>query len=260
MNLQGKAAVVTGSSRGVGRATALALARGGCSVLVNHSQSRDEADRVAEEVRALGVKSVCFQASVADDPACRAMMAVAAKEFGRLDILVNNAGTTRFINFQDLDAVTDDDWSRILATNLKGPFHCARAARPYLDASGNGAIINVASVAAFVGAGSSIPYCASKAGVVNLTLALARTLAPKIRVNAVAPGFIEGEWLKKGLGADYEAARKAKAEQALLGKVCKPEDVAAAILALISTDLVTGQTIVCDGGFTLGPKVTHGIK
>jgi len=260
MNLQGKAAVVTGSSRGVGRATALALAQGGCDVLISHSKSSDAAGQVAAEARALGVKAVVFQGSVAEDAACRAMIAAAAKEFGRLDILVNNAGTTRFIDFQDLDAVTDDDWSRILATNLKGPFQCARAARPYLEANGDGVIINVASVAAFAGAGSSIPYCASKAGVVNLTLALARTLAPKVRVNAVAPGFIAGEWLQKGLGADYEAAKKAKSDQALLGKVCQPEDVAAAILALISTDLVTGQTLVCDGGFNLGPRITHGIK
>jgi 3-oxoacyl-[acyl-carrier protein] reductase len=260
MNLQGKAAVVTGAARGVGRATALALARGGCSVLINYHTSHAAAEETANEICAHGARAVTFQGSVADDNVCRGMMEKAAAEFGRLDILVNNAGVTRFINFQDLEAVTDDDWSSILDTNLKGPFQCARAARPYLEANGDGVIVNVASVAAFAGAGSSIPYCASKAGVVNLTLALARTLAPKIRVNAVAPGFIEGEWLKKGLGPGYEAARQAKAEQALLGKVCQPEDVAAAILALISTDLVTGQTIVCDGGFNLGPKVTQGIR
>ncbi len=260
MDLSGKAAVVTGSSRGVGRATALALARRGCSVLINYSTSRDEAERTAAEVRALGSQAVCFAASVADDAACRAMMDTAAREFGRLDVLVNNAGTTRFINFPDLEAVTDEDWNRILAVNLKGPFQCARAARPHLERLGNGVIINVASVAGITGGGSSIPYCASKAAVINLTLALARTLGPAIRVNAVAPGFIEGEWLRKGLGEDFESAREAKAKQALLGKVSQPEDIADAILALISADMVTGHTLVVDGGHTIGPRLNHGIK
>ena len=260
MNLQGKAAVVTGAARGVGRATALALARGGCSVLINYNTSHRAAEETAGEIAALGGRAIIFQGSVADDNVCRGMMERAAKEFGRLDILVNNAGTTRFINFQDLDAVTDADWANIFATNLKGPFQCARAARPYLEANGDGVIVSVASVAGITGAGSSIPYCASKAGVINLTLSLARTLGPKIRVNAVAPGFIAGEWLRNGLGADYQAAKEAKAAQALLGKVSTPEDIAAAILALISADMITGHALVCDGGHTVGPRITHGIK
>ncbi|MSU61799.1 MAG: glucose 1-dehydrogenase [Pedosphaera sp.] len=260
MQLKDKAAVVTGASRGVGRATALALARAGCSVLINHSSSPAEAEQIATELHALGVSAICFQGSVADDVACREMMAAAAKEFGRLDILVNNAGTTRFIPFTDLEAVTNDDWEKIFAVNLRGPFQCARAARPYLEAAGEGVIISVASVAGLTGAGSSIPYCASKAGVINLTLALARTLGPRIRVNAVAPGFIEGEWLRKGLGPDYESARKAKAEQALLGRVCQPEDIAAAIISLIAADMVTGHTMVVDGGHTVGRRISHGIR
>jgi 3-oxoacyl-[acyl-carrier protein] reductase len=130
MNLQDRVAVITGAGRGVGRATALALARGACSLLVNYGRSRDEAEATTEEIRALGVKAICFQADVADDKACRAMMAAAAREFGRLDILVNNAGTTEFINHAQLDAFDDKHWDRLLAVNLKGPFFCARAARP----------------------------------------------------------------------------------------------------------------------------------
>lgn len=260
MDLSGKAAVITGSSRGVGRATALALARRGCRVLINYSTSRAEAEATAADVRALGGKAVCFAGSVANDGVCRAMMEAAVREFGRLDVLVNNAGTTRFINFPDLEAVTDDDWTRILGVNLKGPFQCARAARPHLEKSGNGVIINIASVAGITGAGSSIPYCASKAAVINLTLSLARTLGPTIRVNAVAPGFIDGEWLRKGLGEDFENAKDAKAKHAVLGKVCQPEDIADGILALISADLVTGHTLVVDGGHTIGPRISHGIK
>ncbi len=260
MNIQNKAAVVTGAGSGVGRATALALAQGGCHVLVNYSRTRDGAEETAAACRALGVKAIAFEASVAEDAAVRAMMAAAVREFGRLDILVNNAGTTRFIPHADLEAVTDADWSGIFDVNLKGPFQCVRAARPHLEANG-GAIVNVASVAGLTGAGSSIPYCASKAAVINLTIALARTLGPRIRVNAVAPGFITGRWLEQGLGADYEKVRQAKAEQALLGKVCAPEDVAAAILSLITgSDLVTGQVLVCDGGHTLGPRLADGIK
>src|SRR5262249_46680272 len=225
MNLPGKTAVITGASRGVGRATALALARAGCSVLINFNSSRDDAEQTAAAVRGLGVKAACFQGDIAQDAVCRALMAAAVKEFGRLDVLINNAGTTRFIPFTDLEAVAEADWDHIFSVNLRGAFQCARAARPHLHAAGGGVIINVASVAGLTGAGSSIPYCASKAGVINLTLALARTLGPAIRVNAVAPGFIEGDWLRKGLGADYEAAKQTKAEQALLGRVSRPEDI-----------------------------------
>ena len=246
---------------GVGRATALALARAGCAVLVNYSHSKAEAEETAARVRELGVKALCFQAPVEDDAACRAMMAAAVREFGRLDILVNNAGTTRFIPHADLDGVQDADWERILGVNVKGPFQCARAARPWLEANEGGVIVNVASVAGLTGAGSSIPYCASKAAVINLTIALARTLAPKIRVNAVAPGFIDGEWLRKGLGDDFETTRRNRAAEALLGRVSQPEDIAAAILAFITgSDMVTGQVMVCDGGHSLGPRLTHGIK
>jgi 3-oxoacyl-[acyl-carrier protein] reductase len=260
MNLKSKAAIVTGATRGVGRATALALAERGCSVLINYRQSRKEAEEVAEELRGWGVKGVCFQAAVENDADCRAMVKAALEAFGGLDILVNNAGTTRFIPHGNLEGVNDGDWERIFGVNLKGPFQCARAAAPFLEKRG-GAIVNVASVAGITGAGSSIPYCASKAALINLTIALARTLAPRIRVNAVAPGFIEGEWLRQGLGAEYEQVKAAKSAQTPLDRVCQPEDVAAAILMLITgSQMVTGQVIVCDGGHTLGPRLADGIK
>ncbi|MBL9214377.1 MAG: SDR family oxidoreductase [Opitutaceae bacterium] len=255
MTLQGKAAVITGAARGVGRATALQLARLGCAVLVNYHRSRDAAERTAADVRALGVQAVCHQGSVADDAACRAMMDAAAQAFGRIDILVNNAGTTRFITLNDLEAVKDEDWNSILMTNLKGTFQCARAARRHLEASDMGTIVNVASIAGIGANGSSIPYSASKAGVINLTVSLARALAPRIRVNAVAPGLIEGEWVQEGLGDRYEAALKARIAQTPLGRVCKPDDVAATIVSLITgSSLVTGQTLIVDGGCNLGMR------
>ena len=147
-----------------------------------------------------------------------------------------------------------------MTVNLKGPFQCARAAREHLAADEGGVIVNTASVAGITGAGSCIPYAASKAALINMTIALARTLGPEIRVNAVAPGFIEGDWLKQGLGADYETAKKAKATEGLLDAVSTPEDIAQAILAMVSADKVTGHTLVVDAGHTMGPRLAHGIK
>lgn len=253
MELEGRAALVTGAGTGVGRATALQLAARGCSVLVNFQRSREAAHEVAEQVRAAGVAGVAMQGDVAEDADCRALVARAASEFGRLDVLVNNAGTTVFVPHAELDKLGDDAWSRIFAVNVKGPFQCARAARDLLKQHGGGEVVNVSSVAGLIGTGSSIAYCASKAALNNLTLTLARVLGPEIRVNAVAPGFITGPWLREGLGAAAYEAIKAQIERRVaLGRVCEPSDVADAILALIEgSDLVTGQVLPVDGGMTI---------
>jgi 3-oxoacyl-[acyl-carrier protein] reductase len=260
MNLKGKAALVTGASRGVGAATARLLAAEGCDVAINHRASADEAGRVAGELTARGVKVITLRGDVASDADCRRLVADSVAAFGRLDILVNSAGTTRFIDFPRLDDVTDEVWDAILGTNVKGVFQCARAAAPHLKATGDGVIINVASIAAFIGAGSSIPYCASKAAVVNLTVSLARTLCPEIRVNGVAPGVIDGEWLRRGLGESFEDVLAAKAAEAPLKKVSRPEDIADVILSLIRADLITGQTLTVDAGASLGPPIQRGIR
>ncbi len=253
MQLAGKAAIVTGGGTGVGRATALELARQGCSVLVNYSRSRDDAERTAGEIEEHGVKALAVQTDVSDDASCRKMVDAAVKAFGRVDLLVNNAGTTKFVLATDLDNVTDEDWQRIYAVNVIGPFHCARAVREPMLSGGGGQIINVTSVAAFAGKGSSIPYTASKAALNNLTIALARTLAPRIRVNAVAPGFITGRWLEQGLGPAYEKAKQTHADACPLEKVCEPGDVAAAIMSLVTgSAMVTGQVLIVDGGMLIG--------
>ncbi len=253
MQLAGKAAIVTGGGTGVGRATALALGRQGCSVLVNYSRSRDEAEQTTAEVAALGVKAIAFQADVADDAACRAMVDAAVQAFGRIDILINNAATTRFVPAPDLDKVLDEDWQRIMAVNVLGPFHCARAVRGPMLAVGGGQIINVSSIASLAGKGSSIPYAASKAALNNLTIALARTLAPQIRVNAVAPGFITGRWLEQGFGKAYDGVKRTIEKLCPLEKVSDPEDVADAIMGLVTgSSMVTGQILVCDGGMLMG--------
>lgn len=252
MDLEGKATIVTGGGTGVGRATTLALARRGCSVAVNYSRSVAEAEQTAAEATALGVRAIAVQADVADDAACRRLVDTAVRELGRLDVLVNNAGTTVFVPLANLDGVAVEDWSHILGVNLIGPFQMARAAKPAMDAAGAGAIVNVSSVAGVGGIGSSIPYCASKAGLNILTVILARTLGPKIRVNAVAPGFITGRWLGDGLGAAYDAVKQAMEARSPLGRVCDPEDVATVIVALIAdADLVTGQILPVDGGMLI---------
>jgi 3-oxoacyl-[acyl-carrier protein] reductase len=249
MNVEGKAAIVTGSGTGVGRATALSLARLGCHVLINYSRSRDAAEATAAEVEKLGVKTAAVKADVAVDAECKNLVDAAVRAFGRLDVLVNNAGTTSFINHADLDAVGDEDWARIMAVNVQGPFQCVRAARRALEDDGGGAVVNVSSVAGIRAMGSSIPYCASKAALNNLTVSLARVMAPKVRVNAVAPGFITGRWLQAGLGPAYDTLKQAQERRAPLGRVCDPEDVAAAILSLVTgSDLVTGQVLPVEGG------------
>lgn len=258
MDLRGKAAVVTGASSGVGRATAMELARRGCNVLVNFNRSRAEADEVVADIAQLGARAIAFQADVAEDAACRAMMAAAAEAFGRIDFLVNSAGTTTFITHADLERVTDDDWDRILSVNLKGPFQCIRAALPWLQASESASVVNVASIAGIAGTGSSVPYAASKAALINMTISLARALGPKVRVNAVAPGFIAGRWLEQGLGKAYDVIKQRCENTTPLRAVCQPEDVADAILSLIAgSQLITGQTLVCDGGMTIADPLNR---
>ncbi len=237
----------------MGRATALALAERGCGVAVNYSRSKDEAEATAEEVRAKGVAGLAVQADVSKDTDCRGLVESAVRELGRLDVLVQSAGTTSIIPHEKLDDVGEDDWDHILGVNLKGPFHCARAAKSALDADG-GEIVNVSSIAGIAGTGSSIPYCASKAALNILTVTLARVLAPRVRVNAVAPGFITGRWWSEAVPSDaYELIKQGAASRSPLQAVCEPEDVSDAILSLLTgSDLVTGQVLVVDGGMTIG--------
>jgi 3-oxoacyl-[acyl-carrier protein] reductase len=253
MQLEGRAALVTGGGTGVGAATALRLAGLGCQVAVNYSRSREAAEDVAARAEAAGSKAIAVRADVSQDAECRRLVAETLRAFGRLDVLVNNAGTTVFVPHADLERVADEDWDRILAVNLKGPFYCSRAARAALAADGGGQIVMTSSVAGLIGTGSSIPYCASKAALNNLVVTLARALAPAIRVNAVAPGFIEGDWLRQGLGPAYEPVKKAIEARAAMHRVCTPDDVAQAILALVTgSDLVTGQVLPVEGGMLLG--------
>ena len=250
MDVRGKTAIVTGSAVGVGRATALDLARRGANVVVNYSRSEDDAREAQRLVEGAGARSLLVRADVSKDDQVQDMVRQAVATFGGLNILVNNAATTHFVPFADLDGMKEEYWDDIYAVNVKGVFFCIRAAAKAMRESGGGAIVNIASVAGTRSIGSSIAYAASKAAVINMTVGLARVLGPEIRVNCVAPGFIETRWLRNGLGEQvYELGKASEIRRAPLKSVCRPEDVSQLVLSLIEgADLVTGQCVTIDGG------------
>lgn len=246
MSERGQVALITGSGTGIGRSAALMLADRGYDIVVNYSRSADDAARTVQEVESRGVRAIAIQADVADDGAVRRMVEETVDRFGGLNVLVNNAATTHFIDHTDLEAVTEHVWNDILNVNVKGLFSCCRAAMPHLAAN-SGRIVNVASVAGIAGSGSSIPYAASKGAVITLTKSLAKAFAPKVRVNAVAPGPVQTRWL-----ADHQDMVESAMRLTPLGRPATPDDIAEAIVFLADvTTLMTGQVMVLDGGRTI---------
>ncbi len=256
MDLDQGVVIITGSATGVGAASARLLASHGCNVVINYTQSEAEAKDTVAACEAAGAEALLFKADVSEDGQCRAMVAAAMARWGRIDGLINSAGITKFIEAGDLDALNAEDFQRIYAVNLIGPYQMARAAAPHMKAQGAGAIVHISSTAGTFGTGSSIAYATSKAALNNLTLALARLLAPEIRVNAVSPGFIDGRWVRRGLGEDAFQAHKTQSEEmAPLGKISTPEDVAeVAVWFLEAADLITGQILTVDAGINLGGR------
>ena len=242
-----KVALVTGSSRGLGRAIALRFATDGFDVAVHYVSSAAPAEAVVEAARAAGVRATAFQADVADAAACQALVKAVTAEFGALDVLVNNAGITR-----DTLALRmkEGDWDAVLATNLGGAFHLAKAALRGMLRSEWGRIVNLSSVVGLMGNVGQANYVSAKAGLIGLTKALAREYAGKgVTVNAVAPGFIESD-MTAGLP---EALKTAYLGQIPVGRFGRPEEVAAAVAYLVSDDAayVNGQTLVVDGGLVM---------
>ena len=244
-----KAALVTGAATGIGRSASLALARAGYDVALNYSSSEKAVRATAAEVEKLGVQSLIVRCDVSDEAGVRKMIKQIEERFGRLDVLVNNAGTTAAWKPKDLDSLSLEEWDRVFAVNVRGLFQVTRAAVSMLKKT-NGCVINTASIVGLRPGPQPLPYAASKAAVVNLTKTLAWNLGPEIRVNAVAPGWMEGDWMKRMLKDKYEDLMGKRAKATPLKRVVTADDVAETMMSLIQANrFVTGEIIVIDGGF-----------
>jgi len=245
-----KAALVTGAATGIGRSAALALARAGYDVAINYSSSEKAARETAAAAGKLGAKTLIVRCDVSDEPGVRAMVKQVDEAFGRLDVLVNNAGTTASWKPKDLETLSLDEWDRVFAVNVRGLFQVTRACVPLLKKS-QGCVVNTASIVGLRPGPQPLPYAASKAAVVNLTKTLAWNLGPEIRVNAVAPGWMEGDWMQRMLGDKYDDLMGKRAKATPLKRVVTADDVAETIMTLVQSNrFVTGEILVIDGGFT----------
>lgn len=247
MNLNGRAAIVTGSSRGIGRSIALALARAGADVLVNYTGREAEAGAVADEIKSMGRRALAFRADISSSDESARMVAASLENFGRLDILVNNAGITRD---NLIPRIREEDWDAVLSVNLKGAFNCIKAAvRPMLKARW-GRIINISSVVGVSGNAGQASYAASKAGLIGITKSAAREFGSRnITVNAVAPGFIVTEMT----GGLPEEVKNRMLADTPLGRLGTPEEVASVVVFLAgeAASYITGQVIMVDGGMAM---------
>jgi len=242
-------ALITGAATGIGRAAAVALAAAGFDAAINFSRSEQAAQETASLAQAKGAKTLHFRCDVSDDLVVRKMLAAVNQEFGRLDALVNNAGTTSNVKPSDFEAMTAEEWDRVFAVNVRGMFQVTRAAAPFLKAA-RGSVVNTASIVGLRPGPQPLPYAASKAAVVSLTKLLALNLAPDVRVNAVAPGWMEGDWMKRMLADRYDDLMARRAKSTPLRRCATAEDVAEVIVNLITGNrFVNGEIIVIDGGY-----------
>lgn len=245
----GKVAIVTGSSSGIGRETAILLGSSGCRVAINYATSQADAEETAEAVRSGGGEPLLLQGDVSDSARVTEMINECADKWGSVDYLVNNAGTTTFVSHADLDALSVAIWRRTFDVNVIGTFLCIRAVAPFMRRKGKGSIVNISSLAAVRGTGSSVAYACSKGAVEVMTRALARALGPEIRINAVAPGMTQGRWLKSGYGEEKYDEMLIRAENTFpLRLAPKPEQVANVIRMLLSDTIITGEVVLADAG------------
>ena len=243
--------LITGAATGIGSSVALALAKNGYDVVINYSRSEEAAKKTARDVESAGARTSVYRCDVSDDAGVRAMLEATKQQFGRLDVLINNAGTTIDVEPKNLEGMKIEDWNRVFAVNVLGLFLVTRAAVPLLRRSPNGCIVNTCSIAGLRPSAQPLPYAASKAAVANLTKTLANALGPEIRVNAVAPGWMEGDWMKRTLAENYEGLMARRARYTPLKRCCTADDVADTMLSLINGNrFVTGEIIIIDGGFS----------
>jgi 3-oxoacyl-[acyl-carrier protein] reductase len=254
MELQGRVALVTGGAGGIGGAVVRSLVRAGTrGVVIHYRKSKKEAEDLAGEVGRNGVRALAVQANIQNDKQVRGMISKINEQFGRLDILINNAGITHWVKISDLEGLTDEIWDEILDVNVKGAFRCARAAAKLLEVNG-GMIVNVSSISGVLSPStmSSLAYGTAKAALIHLTRGLAVAMAPKVRVNCVAPAFTDTPWMSGHYGANYRQVIAEASAGYPLQRIATPEEVAGAILGLITGgDFVTGQTLIVDGGLSL---------
>jgi len=239
----GRVAIVTGSTNGIGEATARRLVDLGAMVMVNSSSSVEAGNDLVAE---LGTATRYHRADVSSEEECIGLVDATVEAFGGLNILVNNAGYTRVIPHNDLDAVTEVVFRRIIDVNVFGTWYLSRAAVPALKAGGDGNIVNITSIAGLIAGGSSIPYAVSKAALNHLTRLMANVLGPEIRVNAGAPGLVETPWTET-----WDAVHAAVAQRSPLGRSATADDCAEAVLGILRARYQTGDVVVVDGGLTL---------
>lgn len=254
MQLKNAVAIVTGSSSGIGAASAKAFAAKGCNVVINYVRSEKEAHEVVKAVEQTGAQAVLIKGDVSEDAACRRLAQAALDKWGRIDVLVNNAGTTKFVDQRNLDGLDADDFLRIYRTNVVGAYQMIRACAPTMKKQGAGAVVNVASIAGLTGQASSTAYAASKGALNSLTLALARVLGPEIRMNAICPGFVDNRWTQQGLAPDqYATMTKTMAASTALQRFPVSENIADVIVWLAeSAEFMTGEIVRVDAGSHLG--------
>ena len=245
MELKDTVAIVTGGNGGLGQRICHALANAGSGVAVVYNQSKEQSESVARELEGVGVQATAIQCDVANPPSVDAMVAKVLEVFGRVDILVNDAAYNKWIPFNDLDAMTYDEWTKILDINLTGPMLCIKAVAPAMKRQGGGRIVNISSIAGLGPAGSSIPYAVSKAGLNHLTKCMAVGLAPEILVNCVAPGYMDGTRATANLDPDYQVVARTGSA---LRRAASKDDVADQVVGFCRTDSITGQTLVIDSG------------
>lgn len=253
--LRNKVAIVTGSATGLGAAVALQLADKGCNVVVNYTKSEAEAKETLAACEAKGVEAILAQGDVGEDADCRRIVQAAVDKWGRVDVLVNNAGGTKFANHAELDELNAEDFLWIYKVNVVGAYQMIRACAPHMKQAGKGSVVNISSIAGVTGIGSSVAYAASKGALNTMTLSLARSLAPAIRVNAVCPGFIGTRWFSDRFGTQtFEGIKRQQEESTPLQRAGTPEDIATAVVFFCGegSDHITGETLITDAGMHLG--------